>query len=78
MKMTCMEAVKRLVDYLHKELDDVDESKINEHLEDCSQCCGKFEFEEKLTRVVKDKVTGDTCPEKIRKSILQKLRMKEL
>ena len=74
MKMTCNEAVVRLVDYLHDELDPTDNTKVNEHIENCRNCCGKFEFEEKLSKIVKERSCSDNTPLHLRSKVLDCLR----
>jgi len=74
MRMTCNEAVNKLVDYLHDELDSSDNEKVTEHIENCNKCCGKFEFEEKFTRMIQDSLCGASPPEQLRSKILDKLR----
>lgn len=74
MKMTCNEAVVRLVDYLHDELDSPDKTKVNEHMENCRKCCGKFEFEEKLVKIVKEHSCSDSTPSHLRNKVLDCLR----
>lgn len=74
MRMTCNEAVVRLVDYLHDELDSTDKTKIIEHVENCRNCCGKFEFEEKLTKIIKEHSCSGGTPTHLRNKVLDCLR----
>lgn len=74
MQMTCMEAVKKLVDYLNQELTSYEHEKVIEHLQACNACCDKFEFEEKLSELIKNKTQGDICPDKIKANIMDRLR----
>jgi len=74
MKMTCLEAVKRLVDYMHSELEDPDKDKISKHISECNSCCDRFEFEEKLAQVVRSVSQKERCPESLRSSILDKIK----
>jgi mycothiol system anti-sigma-R factor len=74
MKMTCLEAVKRLVDYVHSEIDTPDKDQISKHLSECNSCCEKFEFEEKLLQVVRSVSCKEKCPESLKNSIMEKLK----
>ena len=44
--LTCEQTVRRLWDYLDRELTDVDATAVERHLQDCSsQCASHFAFE---------------------------------
>lgn len=74
MRMTCNEAVVRLVDYLHDEMDPNDSVRVNEHIENCRKCCGKFEFEEKLTKLIKERSCSENTPTHLKTKVLDCLR----
>ena len=71
---SCKEAVEMLVDYIHKELDETDDTRVKGHLDVCEKCCSRFEFEEKLTTVIQEKAGKDQCPEDLKKTIQEKIK----
>ncbi|MCD4783309.1 MAG: zf-HC2 domain-containing protein [Candidatus Eremiobacteraeota bacterium] len=71
MKITCNEAVKNLIDYLHRELGNIERKKIDEHLEKCYKCCDKFEFEEKLSDIICKQGGDETCPKRLKSNIIK-------
>ena len=52
--MTCEEAVKKLYQYIDKELDQTIVHQIDIHLEICRMCCDHFEFEKRMKVLVHD------------------------
>lgn len=42
--ITCSEAVRRLWEYVERELPADDQERIGEHIAVCRQCCGEAEF----------------------------------
>jgi mycothiol system anti-sigma-R factor len=71
--MTCEEATKQLYEYLDNELEEGDYSKIKKHLEVCQKCCEKFEFEQVLKKVVRDRVRIHRVPQSVRENIVKQL-----
>ena len=71
--MTCEEATKQLYEYLDNELEEGDYSKIKGHLEVCQKCCEKFEFEQVLKKVVRDRVRIHRVPQSVRDNIVKQL-----
>ncbi len=71
--MTCEEATKQLYEYLDNELEEGDYSKIKKHLEVCQKCCEKFEFEQVLKEVVRDRVRIHRAPQSVRENIVKQL-----
>lgn len=43
-RIDCREAVERLWAYLDKDLDDVDQHEVDQHLAFCLRCCGELAF----------------------------------
>ncbi|MCE1246334.1 MAG: zf-HC2 domain-containing protein [Firmicutes bacterium] len=74
MKMTCLEAVKRLVDYVHSDIETPDKDQIAKHLSECNSCCDRFEFEEKLVQVVRSVSQKEKCPASLKTSIMGKIK----
>jgi mycothiol system anti-sigma-R factor len=71
--MTCEEATKQLYEYLDSELEKDDYSRIKKHLEVCQKCCEKFEFEQVLKKVVRDRVRIHRVPQSVRENIVRQL-----
>ncbi len=71
--MTCKEATKQLYEYLDNELEEKDYSKIRKHLEVCRKCCEKFEFEQVLKKVVRDRARIHRVPQNVRENIVKQL-----
>ena len=74
MKMTCSEAVEKLVDYLHGELETADNNKVNEHIDNCKKCCGKYEFEEKFTETIRNRICTEKTPVNLRSKVMGLLK----
>ena len=53
--MTCKEAVEQLHEFLDNELDDANYAKIKQHMDMCHKCCEKFEFEQAIRKIVREK-----------------------
>ncbi len=68
--MTCKEAVEQLNEFLDNELDDAIYSKIREHIDMCHKCCEKFEFEQSIKRVVKERTQLHKTPQHLLQSIV--------
>jgi anti-sigma factor (TIGR02949 family) len=69
---SCNDAVIVLHEYLDGELTDQRRSAIIAHLDDCSGCFSKFEFEQEL-RVVVASHCRTTVPEELRARIIAEL-----
>lgn len=48
--ITCAEAVRRMWEYIERELDPGDRERVDEHLDLCRRCCGELEFAKELSR----------------------------
>ncbi|MFQ5965637.1 MAG: mycothiol system anti-sigma-R factor [Candidatus Scalinduaceae bacterium] len=71
--MTCKEAINQLYEFLDNELDDYNCSKIKKHLDICQKCCEKFEFEQTLKKIVRDRTRIHRVPQYVRENILKQL-----
>lgn len=71
---SCSTAVDNLVDYVHNELEEDNDGMIKEHLQQCKLCCDRFEFEERLTKIIHDKSRLEQCPEEVKKKIIARLK----
>lgn len=70
--MICKEAIDRLHEFLDSELDETNYSEIRQHIDACHKCCEKFEFEQALKRIVKDKTKRYKTPQYVLQSIISK------
>ena len=68
--MTCKEAIEQLNEFLDNELDDADYSKIRQHIDMCHKCCEKFEFEQSLMKVIREKTQLHKTPQHVLQSIV--------
>ncbi len=66
----CQEAVKRLNEYLSRELDGPEVDQVRRHLSECKGCFDKFRFEETLLKTIREKAEQVTAPGELRKRIL--------
>jgi len=70
---TCNEAIEQLHEFLDNELDDGNHSTIKQHIEMCHKCCEKFEFEQNLKKIIKDKTFLHKTPQPLLQSITSQL-----
>ena len=70
---TCKEAIEQLHEFLDNELDDGNHSTIKQHIEMCHKCCEKFEFEQNLKKIIKDKTFLHKTPQSLLQSIASQL-----
>ena len=70
---TCKEAIEQLHEFLDNELDDGNHSTIKQHIEMCHKCCEKFEFEQNLKKIIKDKTFLHKTPQPLLQSITNQL-----
>lgn len=73
----CQEAVKRLNDYLSRELQDEEADQVQKHLSECHGCFDKFHFEETLLRTIREKAEAVRAPQVLRQKILSLLGRNE-
>ena len=70
---TCKEAIEQLHEFLDNELDDGNHSTVKQHIEMCHKCCEKFEFEQNLKKIIKDKTFLHKTPQPLLQSITNQL-----
>ncbi len=68
--MTCKEAIEQLNEFLDNELDDANYSKIRQHIDMCHKCCEKFEFEQSIKRVIRERTQFHKTPQHVLQSIV--------
>ena len=67
--MICKEAIEHLHEFLDNELDVGNYSEIKQHIDMCHNCCEKFEFEQTLKKIIKDKTPHYKTPQHLLQSI---------
>jgi mycothiol system anti-sigma-R factor len=70
---TCKESIEQLHEFLDNELDDGNHLTIKQHIEICHKCCEKFEFEQNLKKIIKDKTSLHKTPQHLLQSIVSQL-----
>jgi mycothiol system anti-sigma-R factor len=75
--MTCEEAVKKLYEYIDKELDQDAMRQIDKHLEICHMCCDHFEFEKRMKSLVQENCFQNKAPKYLKSKIVDDLNTLE-
>lgn len=71
--ISCGDALKRLFDYLDRELDDHAHGEMERHLHRCRACFSRLEFEKRLKARLRETARDDT-PAQLQERIQQLLR----
>jgi anti-sigma factor (TIGR02949 family) len=66
----CQEAVKRLNEFLSKELSHDEAETVQKHLSECRGCLEKFSFEEALLKTIRERAEQVVAPQTLRSRIL--------
>ena len=72
-RYTCEEAVRRLDDYLDRELTPDETVLVQDHLEICAGCAREFNFEASVLRGVRRKLRQIDLPTSLQSRILRVL-----
>lgn len=62
-RYTCLETVRRLDDYLDRELSVAERHEVERHLETCDRCLHRFRFEAGVVEEIKAKLRRVKQPE---------------
>ena len=73
-RYTCLETVRRLDDYLDRELSATEQREVERHLETCDRCLGRFRFEAGVLDELKTKLRRVNAPESLASRLRQALR----
>jgi mycothiol system anti-sigma-R factor len=73
-EISCDEVLHEIEHYLHGELGQQQSSRLATHLEECSPCLERAEFQRKLKEIVRDKCRCET-PEHVVLRIQQAIRL---
>jgi len=71
--MICKEALEQIYEFLDNELDTGNHSTIKKHIETCHKCWEKFEFEQAIKKIIKDKTPLHKTPQHLLHSIVSQL-----
>src|SRR6266567_7419333 len=69
-RLTCVEALRRLDDYLDGELARLDAGRVEQHLEVCAACAKEFGFERTLIDQLRGKLRDVQMPPQVRGRIM--------
>jgi anti-sigma factor (TIGR02949 family) len=73
-RYTCLETVRRLDDYLDRELSAVERHEVERHLETCDRCLHRFRFEAAVVEELRTKIRRVSVPEKLASRLKSMLR----
>jgi len=65
----CVAALRRVQEFLHHEMDDVDADVIRHHLHACERCMADFDIEQAISEMVRRCVPAPKAPASLRLSI---------
>ena len=74
---TCEEIVRRLDDYLDRELDESEMAVVRKHLNACEVCANGFEFEDTVLSAIRNKLQDATLPDGLKGRIFARLHTME-
>lgn len=72
-RYTCDEALRRLEDYVDRELTREEMEMVQAHLDTCAACTGQFVFEADLLASIRDKLRRINLPGDLRERISRRL-----
>lgn len=64
-RYTCEEVVRRLSDYLDRELSAVEMAMVKQHLDTCAECAAEHAFEERVLQELKQKLRRIDLPQSL-------------
>jgi anti-sigma factor (TIGR02949 family) len=73
-RYTCLETVRRLDDYLDRELNIAERHEVERHLETCDRCLHRFRFEAGVLEELKAKLRRVNPPENLASRLRDALR----
>lgn len=68
-RYTCEEALRRLEEFLDRELTPEEMGRVQAHLDTCAACTGQFRFESQVLDGLRDKVRRISLPPALRDRI---------
>ncbi len=76
-RSTCEETVRRLNDFLDRELQESEMAIVREHLNACEVCANGFEFNGSVLHAIKAKLHDASLPDGLKGRIFARLRAME-
>jgi anti-sigma factor (TIGR02949 family) len=76
-RSTCEETVRRLNDFLDRELQESEMAIVREHLNACEVCANGFEFNGSVLHAIKAKLHDASLPEGLKARVFARLRAME-
>ena len=76
-RSTCEETVRRLSDFLDRELQESEMAIVREHLNACDVCANGFEFNGSILQAIKAKLDDASLPEGLKARVFARLRAME-
>ena len=73
-RYTCLETVRRLDDYLDRQLSEVEHLEVEHHLETCDRCLQRFRFEAAVVDDLRTKLRRVTVPSTLESRLRDLLR----
>jgi anti-sigma factor (TIGR02949 family) len=71
---TCLETVRRLDDYLDRELSAAESKEVERHLETCGRCLQRFQFEATVIGDLRTKLRRVAVPESLEERLRAAMR----
>jgi mycothiol system anti-sigma-R factor len=72
--LDCMQATARLHLYIDRELSDEEVTIVQQHLEGCRSCGGRFHFDMHLKKLIHERCTIEHAPAHLREEVMQLAR----
>lgn len=72
-RYTCEEALRRLEDFLDRELAPEEMQRVQAHLDTCAACTSQYQFEARLLDGLRDKIRRISLPDEVRDRITRRL-----
>jgi mycothiol system anti-sigma-R factor len=69
----CSAVLDRVQEYLHSEMDELDLTRIHEHLVDCGPCLSEYGLEQLVRELIHRSCTCTPAPEHLRMAIETRL-----
>jgi anti-sigma factor (TIGR02949 family) len=76
-RYSCLETVRRLDDYLDRELSEAESHEVERHLETCDRCLQRFRFEAAVVEDLRMKLRRVTVPGALESRVRDLLRRDE-
>lgn len=73
-RYTCLETVRRLDDYLDRQLSETEHHEVERHLETCDRCLQRFRFEAAVVADLQTKLRRVTVPAALESRLRDLLR----